>query len=285
MLKFTTFITALLCLTAHAKKLPDTYSPSQIVTYKKTDKSDLKLDIFNPKDHKPSDKKPAIIFFFGGGWVGGSTKQFHPHAGNFASQGYVAICADYRTSISPFICVEDGKSAIRWIRAHADELGINPGQIIAAGGSAGGHVAACSATIDGFDLGENLNKSSKPNALILFNPVIDTTEKGFGLKAVGEKRKTEISPCHHVKKGIVPTLIFHGTADTTVPFENVERFTKLMKDAGNQCTLIPYENQGHGFFNSTLFKPGNDPKIFQSTLEHSHQFLIKLGFQNKPKQE
>ena len=279
MLYLTTFITVLLGISAYADKLPDTFTPSQVLTYKKTDQSDLKLDIFYPKDHKPTDKKPVIVFFFGGGWVGGSPKQFHHHADNFATQGYVAISANYRTNISPFICVEDGKSAIRWIRANATKLGINPDQIIAAGGSAGGHVAACTATIEGHEVGDNLEISSKPNALILYNPVIDTTEKGFGMKKVGEKRKTEISPCHHVKKGIVPTLIFHGTIDNTVPFENVERFTKLMQEAGNHCTLIPYEKQNHGFFNSTHFRPGNNMEIFQSTMEHSFKFLKEQKFQ------
>ncbi len=208
----------------------------------------------------------------------GSTKQFHPHAAKFASDGYVAICAQYRTKMSPFICVEDGKSAIRWIRAHALELGINPDQIVAAGGSAGGHVAACSAVIDGFNLGGNLELSSKPNALILFNPVLDTSEKGFGMSAVGKNRKTEISPCHHVKKEICPTIIFHGTADKTVPFENAERFTTLMKTAGNKCTLIPYEKQDHGFFNAPSIKPGNDEVFFKSTLNHSLKFIKEIGF-------
>ena len=90
----------------------------------------------------------------------------------------VAICAEYRIKskhgTTPFECVDDGKSAVRWIREHADDLGIDPNKIVAAGGSAGGHVAACTAVINGYETNsENMDISSKPNALVLFNPVID----------------------------------------------------------------------------------------------------------------
>jgi len=163
-------------------------------------------------------------------------------------------------------------------RANATQLGIDPDRIVAAGGSAGGHVAACTGVINGHEKGKNLKTSSKPNAMILYNPVIDTTEKGYGLKKVGEKRKEEISPCHHIVKGIVPTLIFHGTADKTVPFENAERFTKSMKRKGNHCLLVPFEGKGHGFFNSKNFRPKSDNKDFDITITESLKFLTELGF-------
>jgi acetyl esterase/lipase len=275
----TIFLLTTFCLHAQAQTKQAVITPDKVVIYKKTEQSDLKLEIFNPESKKMGDKNPVIVFFFGGGWVGGTTKQFHQHAVSFAKQGYVAITADYRTKMSPFTCVKDGKSAIRWIRAHAKELRVDPNLIIAAGGSAGGHVATCTAVIDGHEEGANLAVSSKPNGLILYNPVIDTTEKGYGLKKVGEKRKTEISPCHHVRKGIVPTLIFHGTADSTVPFENVEHFTKLMKLAGNNCTLIPFEKEKHGFFNGSYFRATNDDAIFMITMKESLKFLKVLKSQ------
>ena len=156
-------------------------------------------------------------------------------------------------------------------------MGIDPNRVIASGGSAGGHVAACTGVINGLDeVGEDSTINSIPNAMILFNPVIDTTEKDYGLKKVGIDRKIEISPCHHVKSGIVPTLIFHGTTDKTVPFENVKRFTELMNESGNICELIPFEGKGHGFFNGSFFRKNNTDDDFNITMEKSIEFLTKI---------
>lgn len=262
--------------TAFAK---EKITPDKQVVYK----AELKLHIFNPKGHKSIDKRPAIVFFFGGGWMGGTPRQFYQQAKNFADLGFVAMSAEYRVinkhKTTPFECVKDGKSAVRWIRQHAAKLGVDPDRIVSAGGSAGGHVAACTGVIPGHDEeGEDLSISSLPNAMILYNPVIDTTEKGYGLARVGEERKTDISPCHHVRKGIPPTLVFHGTADTTVPFENVERFTKLMKDAGNKCILVPFEKKGHGFFNGSFFRPKNGDDDYNKCMGKSIEFLSELGF-------
>jgi acetyl esterase/lipase len=215
--------------------------------------------------------------------MGGSPKQFYQQARRFADVGFVAISADYRVikkhKTTPFESVKDGKSAIRWVRKHAAKLGIDPERIVSAGGSAGGHVAACTGVIDGYEEeGEDSKISTVPNAMILYNPVIDTTEKGYGVSKVGQQRKTDISPTHHVRKGIPPTLIFHGTADKTVPFENVERFTKLMKAAGNKVTLVPFEKKGHGFFNGSFFRPKSNDVYFNLTMDKSVEFVKQLGF-------
>jgi len=259
------------------------YEPDSTFIYKTTAEGQLKMNVFKPANHTILDKRPVIIFFFGGGWVGGQPKQFYQQASFFADKGFLAISAEYRIGkkhkTTPFECVKDGKSAIRWLREHADELGIDSDKIIASGGSAGGHVAACTAVIKGLeDADENLNISSIPNAMILFNPVIDTTEKGYGMEKVGESRKTEISPCDNVVKDIPLTLILHGTADKTVPFENVERFTKLMYEKGNTCELIPFEGKGHGFFNGSYSRKKRTDAIFNVTMEESIGFLRKYGF-------
>jgi acetyl esterase len=257
-------------------------APNRSVTYKSVSGVDLKLDVFQPAGLKPTDQRPAIVFFFGGGWMGGSTKQFYAQAQAMAAQGMVAFSADYRVKsrqgTTPFESVMDAKSAIRWVREHAAELGINPSRIVASGGSAGGHLAACTGLIEGNEEeGEKLAISSKPNALILFNPVLDTTAKGYGAHAFPPERQTELSPCHHVRKGIVPTLLFHGTADKTVPFENAERFTQLMRESGNECGLVPFKDKDHGFFNGSFFRPSNGNADYERTMSLSVEFLKAHG--------
>lgn len=254
--------------------------PSQKVLYKVVNGDSLYLHIFEPaRATKPT---AAAVFFFGGGWAGGNPNQFYQQAEYLASRGMLAISAEYRIKnvhgTSPFECVEDGKSAVRWIRKHADELNIDPDKIVAGGGSAGGHVALCTAIIDGLENpDEDLSVSSKPNAVLGYNPVFDTTEKGYGHKKVAG-RETEISPCHHVKKNLPPMLLFHGKDDTTVPFENAQRFYNEMIAAGNDCKLVSVDNVGHGFFNGDFFRKGNGNKYFNLTMYDTDIFLTKLGY-------
>ena len=114
--------------------------------------------------------------------------------------------------------------------------------------------------------------------MVLFNPVLDTTEKGYGSKRFKKDKQTALSPCHHVKKVELPTLVLTGKADTVTPYENAERFTKLMKEAGNRCTLKGYEGQGHGFFNSQFFRAKlKDQTYYFLTLEEMRSFLKAEG--------
>lgn len=250
--------------------------PSRIIPFKITPQDTLQLHVFDPPTEAASPR-PAIVFFFGGGWVSGSPGQFYKQAAYFASRGMVAISASYRVKsrhdTTPFESVADAKSAIRWVRLHADELGVDPNKIVAAGGSAGGHVAAATALFDRHDdPADSLSISSKPAALVLFNPVLDTSEKGFGQDRIGD-RALELSPVHQVKPDQVPTLIFHGTADTTVPFENAQRFCMAMTNAGNACKLLSFDGMGHGFFNAD--RHGNKPYV--ATVRAADEFLIGLG--------
>jgi len=251
-------------------------APTRAVTYKTVGDTKLALHIFEPAGHQRSDKRPAIVFFFGGGWNGGSPSQFYPHCAELAKRGMVAMSAEYRVKsrhkTTPFECVADGKSAIRWVRTHAKDLGVDPTKIAAGGGSAGGHVAATTGVIDGLEEpGEDKTVSSRPDALVLFNPVIDTGKKGFGYSRLKQRYK-EISPVDHVNAGDPPTIIFHGVADTTVPFANAEDFAARMKKAGNRCQLEAYPGAKHGYFN--YGRGGNT--AYKKTTAQMFAFLTSL---------
>ena len=248
------------------------------VVYKTVNGAQLHMHLFEVEARETEGPLPAIVFFFGGGWVGGSPEQFFPHCEYLASRGMVGASAEYRVKnrhgTTVVECVKDGKSAVRWLRAHADELGIDPDRIAAGGGSAGGHVALCTALIDDLDEpDEDPGVSSKPNALVLFNPVVDTTHPATRA-ARGGGAAERISPIHHVKRGDAPTIIFHGTADALVPIAEIERFCAEMKSAGNVCELVVYEGQEHAFFN---YRDGSN-SYYAKTVSAADRFLANLGW-------
>ena len=261
---------------------PPTIEGTKSETYRKVGDTELKVWIFEPAT-KATKPLPAIVFFFGGGWVGGSPTQFEPQSRHLASRGMIAIVADYRVKTrqdaKPADCVSDAKACVRWVRANAARLGIDPQRIAVGGGSAGGHLAASTATLPGLDPSQDdKSVSCIPDALVLFNPgTVMAPFPGLDLKGFGaglDKAKfgcepTEISPLHHVKKGTPPTIIFHGKADTTVPYATVEKFTEVMKAAGSRCELIGYEGQPHGFFNKAKYA---------ETLAATDAFLVSLGY-------
>lgn len=248
------------------------------LTYKIIDGDTLDLVIRYPTKFKKSKKYPTIIFFFGGGWNGGTIKQFQPQAEYFASRGMITVLADYRVKsrhkTTPYESVADAKSSIRFLREHAEVLNIDKEKIVASGGSAGGHLAAACGILPGLDeVGENLNISSVANALVLFNPVYDNGPDGFQNERMGE-RWQEISPAHNIKKGAPPTIVFLGTEDHLIPVAIAEQYKAKMEEVGSRCDLFLYDGAGHGFFNNTKY----DGKFYQQTVHEADLFLISLKY-------
>jgi acetyl esterase len=265
-----------------ASGYPPVLSGTKAETYLKVGETDLKVWIFEPTAPHPKPL-PAIVFFFGGGWSSGSPTQFEPQSRYLAARGMIAIVADYRVKsrqgAKPADCVADAKACVRWVRANAARLGIDPERLAVGGGSAGGHLAASVATLPGLDVSkDDKTISCLPNALVLFNPATVLAPfpgldlKGFGAGMDKDKfgcEPTEISPLHHVRKGLPPTIIFHGKADTTVPYPTVAKFAEVMQAAGNRCELVGYEGEKHGFFNQSKYA---------ETLAATDDFLVSLGY-------
>jgi acetyl esterase/lipase len=193
----------------------------------------------------------------------------------------VTIQVEYRllqrkSTESPLRCIRDAKSAMRWVRSHADELGIDPNRIAAAGGSAGGHLAACVGLIEGQDdPADDLTVSAGANALVLFNPVYNNGpgKSGWGHQRVGDRYR-EWSPAHNIREGAPPTLVFLGTQDKLIPVETAEAFQSAMQEVGSRSELMLFEGKGHGFFNY-----GRDGgAAYRRTLEAMDAFLASLGY-------
>ncbi len=240
----------------------------QTFTYKKTDQKELKIFIHFPADWKPTDTRPAMVFFFGGGWVKGNPGQFQRQAEYFASRGLVTARADYRLNIGPTLAVEDAKSAIRFVRAHAKELGIDPSRIVGSGGSAGGHLAAATTLCPGIDAaGEDTTISSQPNAMVLFNPVMDMRQlaERFTLTPA---QASAISPNVFESKDSPPCIMFFGSEDQLAAY--ARDYIAASKKLGNRAELYIAPGQKHGFFNTSPWT--------EATAKQADQFLATLGY-------
>ena len=244
------------------------------VVYKTVGDRELRMYINYPPGWKATDKRGVIVFFFGGGWTGGSVGQFEDQAAYLASRGLVAARADYRVKsrdgVTPDECVEDARSAVRWIRKNAKRLGIDPGRLIASGGSAGGHLAACTMIKDSVDAeGDDLSISTVPQAMVLFNPVLSFKHE-IMIGRLGEKKNLagKISPTLHLHKKAPPALILFGTDDRLKVFG--DEYWKKAKGLGVRADKFLAEGQGHGFFNRSPWK--------ERTLIAADKFLASLGF-------
>jgi acetyl esterase len=262
-----------------AKRLPSGLA-RVVKTYKDTAQGPLVLHLYRTQG-AVNPSAPAVVFFSGGGWTKNNLTQFSLHARDLATRGLVAIVCDYRVAsrhgTDPWAAVRDARSALRWVRAHAAELGLDPNRIAAGGGSAGAHLALGCALFTGQDeASDDLSLSPRPDALLLFGPVIDTSEVGYGHARLGE-RWAELHPHAHVASAALPLpplLLQVGTADPVVPMSSVEALAALWRERGGRFDLVPYEGQAHGFFNYRA----QAPDLYERTQAQAVRFLESLGW-------
>lgn len=241
--------------------------------------NDLKLFVMKPEN--PKHHCTAMVFFHGAGFTGNKVtpSQFKPHALHFLSLGMVCILVEYRPSaleglFSPIESLMNAKSAIRWIRGHYSELGIDPNRIISVGASAGGYLSLCTAMVEPFnDPMDEITISPRPDALIIFNGGVNA-KLLLNLFPELEEPLSIASPVERVRAGLPPSLFFHGTEDQNIPIEDVIDFTSKMRMQGNNSELIPFEGAGHGFFNYDNL----DHKPYEKTIVDSEYFLKRIGF-------
>jgi acetyl esterase/lipase len=222
------------------------------------------------------------VSFFGGGWSSGTPLHSIGWAKWAAGNGLVGIAPDYRTRLrfggTPEDCVADGRAAVRWVEEHANELGIDPKKIICEGGSAGGHVAAWTAIPSPGPGKDDPAPKILPAALVLLNPVTDTKAGGYGgPKRFGgdAARALACSVPDQMPTNMPPTIVFHATADRTVPYTNSVAFRDKIVSRGNRCELVTFEGLGHSYNSSKYGEAGKTAD--QKTHEEVATFLASLG--------
>lgn len=262
----------------NGKYTPILDSADTSIVYKNASNTDLHLNIYFPENQISDSVKPCIIFFFGGGFINGSPNQFEEQCKYFSDLGLVAISADYRVisrnNTTGIECIEDAKSAIRFLRINASALGVDPSKIIAAGGSAGGALCITSAIDNPIvnDPQDDISISCKPDYMILFNPVVHLEEFAFRVRKF-PNLAAQLNPLKNIQPGMPPAIIMHGTEDEISGFAFVEQWTADMQKAGNDVTLIPYTGMEHGFFQRNK----NDGKYYTETLEQATIWIKKQG--------
>ncbi len=236
------------------------------VVYKQTPGYDLRMFVTHPAAPRQA-LRPAAIFLHGGSWRKRNLHQFNRHMQRLAGLGVTGIIADYRSmafegATMPQL-LSDARSAVRFVRARAAEWGIDPQRIVGAGGSAGAHLVACAATIcdQGFDdPGDDAAVSHRPDALMLFNPVLD-----IGGWNGDPTRDRAYSPCHHVRDDTPPTFLCYGELDRALA--GGRAFEQAMHERDRACELHCFAGQGHGFFNA----------MYEETFTPALQFLSSHG--------
>jgi acetyl esterase len=286
---------------------------SRNITYKTVAGKNLQLLCICPVDWNETDHRTAVVWIHGGGWTSGSADMFIPHCEYFAKRGAVAFSIQYRladkltgenSGVSPAVtvadCLTDCKSAIRYLRKHAGELGIDPSRIVVAGDSAGGHLAACLGTIREFDApDEDLSISSMADVVIDCNGIVDMTLKWKQMipETLLEKSEDEVarwlirhelakrlSPYYHVSAGQPPILILHGLKDATVVPEDSVKYYEAHLAAGNQAKLELYPESKHAFI---LYNYTATVAEIERAIAHIDDFLesLKLLPRLAPKSE
>ena len=245
---------------------PPEIESQENVEYGKAGDVSLKLDLYRPKQQEPDARRPALVFIHGGGWQGGRKEDFGGLAADAARRGYVAVTIDYRLAPQHHFpaAVEDCKCAVRWLRAHADSLGVDPERIGAIGGSAGGHLVMMLGTMNKKEDGLEGNGGwpEQPSNVQVVVSYVGPTDlladyppisQRIVERFIGGDRDSmrdayrRASPVTYVDASDPPMLLFQGTKDPLVPFEQAYLMACALTKAGVPGRVELILGAGHGF--------------------------------------
>lgn len=252
---------------------------------------DLKLDLYRPDLPDGSPAPPVIVYMHGGGWIGGirSGPSSVAFGLELAGEGFAFASIDYRLAPehpAP-AAIEDCRLAVRFLRSEGKKLGVDGSRIVAMGNSAGGHLAAMLGLLraeDGLD-GDGLPEiESSVLAVVDLCGITDIPGllgdrarapwAAAWIQQSGEAQRRlaeRCSPMTRVSPDAPPFLIVHGEKDTSVPFDQAERFASALQEAGNDCTFVRIPEAGHQL--GVTAEVGVQRKLRDARRE----FLKKLG--------
>ncbi len=244
--------------------------------YRQTPQGEVQAHLFWPKNSGTAPR-PAVVFFHGGLWDAPMHTQFVPHCLHFASRGAVAVAAETRIlskhGTGPIEAIEDARELIRWLRQHATTFNLDPARITVGGAAGGAFLALLTAMPKAKHLPPVDGVDCRPQALLLFSSIVNTTPKGQGADRFPDaKSAIRHSPTSLVRSKLPPMILFHGTSDRIAPFAEVKRFRSRLRWRRNVCELLDYERAEHSFFN---FNVNQDD--FAMTVAAADEFLVRYG--------
>lgn len=274
-MKIITFL-ILLCpvfVAAAPKPAPDGVIIERDLAYLAPDRNE-KLDLYQPEKREAGKQSPAVVIIHGGGWVGGdkAAEREFVTGTTLAKAGYVCVSIEYWKGVKNRwpTNLQDCKNAVRWLRVNAKRLGIDPERIGVIGGSAGGHLAlmvayttgnleldpaplypgvsdAVSACVNMYGISNLLTRQGSDASGTPDGKVSANTQLFPESRETAPEKWKQASPVFHARRESPPTLILHGTHDTTVDRDQSKELQKILKSAGADSQLILVEGANHAW--------------------------------------
>ena len=243
------------------------------ITYSVANNTELKLDLYLPRDLKAPN--PTLVLFHGGGWVDGAKERNVMYLLPYLSMGWTVVNVEYRiakNSLAP-AAVEDCRCSLRWINYHAKEYNIDTSKIVLTGTSAGGHLSLIAGMLpmgNPFDRqcptdgSTKWNSATEPEikvaAVVNFFGIADVADilegpnaKHYAIEWLGSRTDRvelakQLSPVNSVRAGGPPVITIHGENDNVAPFAGAVKLHDLLQKAGVKNQLITIKGRGHGGF-------------------------------------
>jgi acetyl esterase len=246
--------------------------------FKRVGDDSLVVHVFAPA--KTSVRRPAVVLFHGGAFVWGGPEINHGSARNYARLGLVAFSIQYRLAnrgtITPIEQLEDAFDAMRWVRSHAAEFGVDPTRVVAHGVSAGGYLATMAAG--------SVDNAVRPNAVVLWSPGVGWGDRYFRGLFGGRAGANDLVPMKHLRAPMPATIIISGALDSVTFDRDAREYCAGVRNAKGRCELHSYPNLGHLLSRRLEARSQQrgqfdwDPVATKDAEEKVIAFLSSLGF-------
>jgi acetyl esterase/lipase len=233
------------------RRAPVTMRLRTDIQYARAGEAPLTLDAYVPEGAGPF---PGVIIVHGGGFMRGDKQTYVPPLFEPLSKAGFAwftinyrLAPDYRFPAA----VDDVERAVEWVRHNAAQYKVDPQRLALVGESAGGHLVSFAGTRDlGIRAVVSFYGPHDLEARARAQKQLSESVQAFvGVRELNDETYRALraaSPAAHLRKGMPPYLLIHGTTDATVPFEQSTAMCDKMRAAGNRCEVFAVEGAGHG---------------------------------------